>query len=160
MEESGRGRGGPLAVSSQPSLRIGVCLGVWVSLAWAPCFFTFILHTAPRKRLLRAGPISQCLCFWAFQCIWLFPEWSIMICGEKRGCICYSWEYFLSFIVTFMVLFNYLIIRLSLNSQSISIVIPSGCLKGLNCTSGDFFIQQIKSTYLLEYFPASLRWFT
>lgn len=51
----------------------------------------------------------------------------------------------------FMVLFNYLIIRLSPNIQSISIVISSAHFKEVNGTSKDFFIQ------ILGYFPATLR---
>ena len=50
--------------------------------------------------------------------------------GEKRGYgkEGYSGGYFLSFLTTFMIFINYLIVRLSLSIQSIVIVIPGGYL--------------------------------
>lgn len=109
----------------------------------APGLFTVVLHVALRRR--PAGPVSASAFFQG-------AHWHV----GRGGCVLVTFESLLRFVITPTVICNYLTIRLSPNIQSMSIIIPSGCFKGLNSTSRNFFFQQIKGTYFLGCFPATL----
>lgn len=118
----------------------------------ASCIFLCIFPTALERCLANAACINKCLSKRAFR--WhLFPEREHDGMWGKEGTCLFLWRVVCEFCNHFHDTGES---RLSLNIQSISIETPSEHFNISNYSSKDFFIQQIKGTYILGCFSVTL----